>query len=579
MRLAKDENTGTEVMVTQFDMVALEALGYVKFDILTLRTLDTLQECINLIQAKYSMQVNPYDWTGEYEDPQVWDEVSEGRTLGLFQIETASGTRLTKRMQPHSIDDLAAVMTVVRPGPMRSGLTESYLRRRAGLEPVTYPDPRLAEILGDTYGAAIYQEQVMSICMNLAGYDSTEADNVRKLLGKKQVEKVQAAGEEFVRRAVEHDTARDVADLLWSQMAEFAKYGFNRAHAFGYAVLGYWCAFLRFHYPVEFLVAALSTVDADRIPEFVEDCRNSGYGVVPPHINRSQVQFSADGMDVIYGLSQVKGIGEPTAAQIVAQREHDGLYTSMEDFDARNFFSGSKVDRGNLATLVRVGAFDDLVPNRRAVERRLEMVASGEAKRCVHKTDLPNPAHPHNLPCGFDWSAEVDPPMIRKRNPETKKMESVPKPPQKTCNISCRQYQAPDLDHLTGDTEPYSPQEIMQRERELLGTWVTYSPFHFVPKDVLENPQYSTARQIEAGPAGTEWYGIAMVEAVKKRKDKNGGDYAFVRLNIQDGEIEPICFASMFTEFGQHIRPDRVAGVAIRKTPRGYQLTDFVPVN
>ncbi len=187
MRLVVDKDTKEEIMVTQFDMVALEILGYVKFDILTLRTLDTLQICIDLISETFGHRVNPYDWKEEHSDPQVWAEVSDGRTLGLFQIETASGTRLTRRMQPGDLYDLAAVMTVVRPGPMRSGLTESYLRRRAGIEEVTYLDPRLEDFLGDTYGSMIYQEQVMAVCMNLAGYDSTEADTVRKLLGKKQV--------------------------------------------------------------------------------------------------------------------------------------------------------------------------------------------------------------------------------------------------------------------------------------------------------------------------------------------------------------------------------------------------------
>lgn len=573
MRLAVDTKTKQEVLVTQFDMEALERIGYVKFDILTLRTLDTLQECVDLIAERFGTKINPYDWKQEYDDPQVWDEVSAGRTLGLFQIETASGTRLTKRMQPKNLFDLAAVMTVVRPGPMRSGLTESYLRRRAGLEPITYLDDRLEAFLGDTYGSMIYQEQVMATCMNLAGYDSTEADVVRKLLGKKQVEKVVAAGEEFVRRAVEHGTDRTVAETLWAQMAEFAKYGFNKAHAFAYAVIGQWCAWLRFHFPVEYLVAALSTVDADRIPEFIEDCRRNGYGIVPPDVNRSAVEFTATGTEIIYGLSMVKGIGEPTAEQIVSMAP----YTGLEDFIERCVaFTGSKVNMGHVRTLVEVGAFDSLIPNRKAVEQQLALEATGEAKRCMFKIEFPNSEHPHNLPCGFSWADEPDPPMLPRGRGKSKTY--VPKPPPKSCTVKCRQYQPPPpIDPAT--VVPYSSEEIMRRERELLGTWITHSPFGTIPQQYLEAEDVATAQVIEAAPAQTYWDGYGLIEEVKKRKDRNGNDYAFVKVNMQDGEIEAICFASVWSNIGPQVTKDRLCAVRITKTPKGYQLTDFVSLN
>jgi DNA polymerase III subunit alpha len=566
-----DSKTKTEVMVTQFDMNALEILGYVKFDILTLRTLDTLQDCIDLIEKKYGRRINPYDWIDEYVDPQVWEEVSVGRTLGLFQIETASGTRLTKRMQPHNLFDLAAVMTVVRPGPMRSGLTESYLRRRAGLEAVTYPDPRLEEFLGDTYGSMIYQEQVMATCMNLAGYDSTEADGVRKLLGKKQVEKVVAAGEEFVRRAVECGTDQMVAETLWAQMAEFAKYGFNKAHAFGYAVIGHWCAFLRFHYPAEFLVAALSTVDTDRIPEFVEDCRRNGYEVRPPDVNRSKATFSSEGIEVLYGIGMVKGIGDESAKQI----ETLAPYKDLDDFIERCVkFAGSKVNMGHLKTLVEVGAFDSLVGNRKAVEAQLEAEASGAAKRCMFKVEFPVSEHPHNLPCGYSWANEPDPPMLVRGRGANK--IHIPKEPPKACNIRCRQYSKPppiDPNSLL----PYNREEIMMRERELLGCWISHTPFDLIPPDVFDDPEIKTAQEIEAVLPSKDrsWIAIVLIEEVKKRKDRNGNDYAFVKMNIRDGEIEAICFSSVFSKFGDQIRKDTIGGAEIVKTPKGYQLVDY----
>ena len=558
----------TQMMVTQFDMNALEALGYVKFDILTLRTLDTLQETVDLIADRTGYRVNPYEWADEYEDPQVWEEVSSGRTLGLFQVETASGTRMIRRMAPASLEDMAAVVTIVRPGPMRSGLTDSYLRRRAGIEPVSYPDPRMESFVGETYGAMIYQEQVMSACKVLAGYTSDEADGVRKLLGKKEVEKVEKAGQEFISRAPSQDTDPRVAEALWAQMAEFAKYGFNKAHAFAYAVLGYWTAWLKFHYPAEFLVACMSTVDNDRIPEFIEECRVLGYEVALPDVNRSKVPFTADGLRVIYGLSLIPGVGEPTAQQIVDNQP----YSSYEDFCLKNIKTGSKVNMGHVRALVRIGAFDEIVENRRALEVQLDREASGEATRCVHKVESANPNHPHRLPCSFDWANEPDPPMLPRGRGKAKVM--IAKEPPKACNIRCRQYLKPAMVAST-EVRPYTKAEIMEREREVLGVWVSSTPWEMVSPEHID--MSDTAQSIESGAPEAQYLGVCIVESVKKRRDKNGNEYAFVALNMQDGRVEPVCFASVWEKHHLNITPDTLGVAVIWKTSRGTQLIDFTP--
>ncbi len=559
----------TQMMVTQFDMNALEILGLVKFDILTLRTLDTLQVCVDLIHEKTGRRIVPYDWAEEFSDPQVWDEVASGKTLGLFQVETPSGNRMIRDMKPQNLEDLAAVVTVVRPGPKRSGLTDSFLRRRAGIEPVSYPDPRMEEFVGNTYGAMIYQEQVMAACMVLAGYDSNEADAVRKLLGKKQVEKVVSAGQEFVSRAVPFGTDAEVAAFLWSQMAEFAKYGFNRAHAFAYAVVGFWTAWLKFHFPVEFLLACMSTVDTDRIPDFIDECRMMGYGIHPPDINLSRSVFTENDLDVVYGLSMVKNIGVLTAEQIVAKQP----YTDLSDFVTRAVEpSGSAVNMGHLRTLVAVGAFDSLVENRRAIEMQLEAEASGAAKRCTFKTDAPNPEHPHNMPCGFDWANEPDPPMLVKGRGAAK--TKVAKPPPKACNVKCRQYTRP-AEVSSADVPGYTVEEIMAREREFLGVWVSATPWDRVSPEHIDNSD--TAEEILSGPAERQYVGACLVESVKKKTDVNGNTYAFVNLQMQDGKVEPVCFSSVWTDVGRNIVQDALGIAVIWKTTKGVQLQDFAP--
>lgn len=226
MRRGDEDDKGTSPMVTQFDMDALEYLGKVKFDFLRLRNLDTIQLTIDSIEADSGRRINPYEWTAdsEYSDPEVFENLSNGWTLGVFQIDTPLGTRVTKQLKPRNRSDLTNIITIGRPGPLRSGLDKVYLRRRDGKELVTYPDPRLEEVLADTYGVMLYQEDIMNICKVLAGYSSDEADEVRKILGKKKVELAEAAGHKFVERAVANNTDHKVAVDLWAQMAEFAKY-------------------------------------------------------------------------------------------------------------------------------------------------------------------------------------------------------------------------------------------------------------------------------------------------------------------------------------------------------------------
>jgi DNA polymerase-3 subunit alpha len=282
---------GEEQMVTQWAMGDVEAIGLVKFDILTLRTLDTIQQTLDLVREQRRYEIDLEAWEAEFEDPLVWDELQAAHTLGVFQIETHSGTRLCERMRPQNVAELADMVTIVRPGPMNSGLTDLYLRRRAGEQAVSYPDPRLEMVLAPTYGAMIYQEQVMAVTRLLAGYDESEADGVRRILGKKKVSAIAEAGQTFLDRV---DMPREQAERLWAQMAEFSKYGFNKSHAYAYAFLAFWTAFLKVNYPREFLVAAMSTVDKDRVPEFVKEARRLDVEVLPPDINTSGPGFTAD---------------------------------------------------------------------------------------------------------------------------------------------------------------------------------------------------------------------------------------------------------------------------------------------
>lgn len=556
-------------MVTQFDMNALESMGLVKFDILTIRTLDTVQWTVDLVKEIRGVSVDVYDWTDEYRDPQVWEEVAAAKTLGIFQIETHAGTRLCQRMGPRNLSELCDMITLVRPGPMRSGLTELYLRRRAGLEPVSYPDPRMEEILGPTWGCMIYQEQIMSACIVLGGYTSDEADEVRKILGKKKIEKIGPAGQEFVSRAVENGMEREAASHLWDQMAEFAKYSFGKAHAYAYAVLAYWTAWLKFHYSVEFFTGALSTIDQKRVPEFIKEVRRSGYTVLPPDINASGKGFKAESLAIRYGLDAINGIGE-TAVDYVIEGQP---YATWEQFDEYATQKGSKANAGIQMLLARVGALDSLEPHRAGLVRRLEMRKSKEDAKCVFQIGTPTPAEGAPAGCAFDWPNE-EPPV----NPRTLKV--LPrKPPPKRCTKACRQYRpVPALDLST--VEPYDDETIRAIEHELLGVFLSSTPF-----DRLDQEDrirlLGDAEEMPEGDSGRMYTVAAILMGVRKTKTRSSGDeMAFLTLDTEVATVEAVCFPRKWAEIETGLHEGQLCLVVLEKQAddKGYILQEFLPV-
>lgn len=882
-------------MVSQFDMVALELMGLVKFDILTIRTLDTIQRAVDLIRDMRQVDVDVYSWDEEYRDPVVWDEICMGNTLGMFQIETHAGTRLAIRMRPQSMAELADMNTIVRPGPMRSGLTEIYLRRRNGDEIVTYADPRMEAILGESQGCfaaetrvltregvreiadlfgsshllmtrgghwveaevrsfgvqplmkvtlrrnkqvkvihatpehrwfgrwsdskskikelltmdlrpkmvlasqmphrrigrstpspfgiaagivfgdghvtphqanvqlygekaellkyfsasrvsgwkppgqngtvpyvevydlprswkklpdldegmsflygwlagyfatdgyvgregslsitsskrehlehfrtianivgigtysitekfvenrtlpggkiagpatfytmglvastipegfffreeqlsrfaeaqkvreksdrvqwtvvsveetdrveevycavvpdtesfvledhllvgncPIYQDHVLELLMKLAGYSSDEADEVRKILGKKKVEKIGPAGQEFVQRAREWGGMdREVAQHLWDQLSEFAKYGFNKAHAYSYSMISYWTAWLKIHYPIEFFVAALSTIDKDRIPEFIKEVRRAGYTVLPPDINASGKGFKAEPLAVRYGLDAIKGIGETAVDYLIAGQ----VYASFEQFDEYVTQKGTKANAGVQMLLAKIGALDSLDPRRAGLVALLEARKTGEDTQCVHKTaDFLNDA---GLPCTFSWSDEPAP-----VNPRTLKILPL-KPPPKRCTKACRQYTAPAAYQISGERE-FSDEDIRAIEHELLGVFLSSTPFDRLnPGD--RAGLYGDAERLPAGPPG--FYTVAAIlMGIRKTKTRaSQEEMAFLSLDTEISTVEAVAFPKTWIDISTGMHTGQLCLVVLEKQDgdRGLVIREYLPI-
>lgn len=562
MRVAADDEEAShyDMLITEFDKDDIEELGLVKFDLLTLRTLDTLQMCIEMIEQRHGKRINVYDWRAEYEDQRMWDELSAGHTLGVFQIETRAVTKITKRMKPRNLHDLADVITLVRPGPQRSGLTDSYLNRREGIEQITYPDPRLETVLSRSYGTIIYQEDIMQTCMVLAGYDGEEADKVRKILGKKKVEEVEAEGKKFIPACVERGMDEAKAAALWDQMAEFAKYSFNRAHAYAYAVLACWTAWFKVNYPMEFFAALLSTVDKERIPEFVVEARRLGFKVLPPDINASGKGFRPVGTDTIrYGLDGVAEIGDAVVAAVTQGQP----YHTFEDFLARK---GGACNSKHVRILARIGAFDSLGENRRALESKLGWEVSDESTRCQFK-DLTVLNSPNNLPCTFDWANE---PVELTKTGKPKKRKDPPK----KCTKGCRNYTAPEAVTFH-DIEPYSDADIRDIEKEVLGVFLSSTPFDQI--DPADRASCVGAVEVDAGPEG-EYLIAAIVDGARRRKDRTGEEMAFLTLTTEDGKVDVACFKDNWRKYQRDLADGRLIFALIKKTGRGNQLSAMMPV-
>lgn len=560
LRRGDDES---EQMISQFDMGALMALGLIKFDILTIRTLDTVQGAIDLIKER-GVDVDVYSWADEYNDPMIWESLSES-TVGVFQVETHAGTRLTERMKPTSLDEMCDMTTLVRPGPSRAGLTDMYLRRRDGLEIIDFPDERLAEALAKTWGAIIYQDQIMKTVSLLAGYTMAEADGIRSILGKKKVDKIAAAGQEFVSRAVDWGGMDfNVATDLWEQMAEFSKYSFNKAHAYSYAMITVWTLWLRTHYPVEYLTACLSTVDKDRIPEFIKESRKLGIKVLPPDINLSGKGFKAETLAIRYGLDAIKGVGEKAVQAIVEGQP----YVSFLDYQMRK---GSAAHSGVTLLMAKVGAFDQLEPARKGLVTMLEDEKSGVSSQCIWKREGALGPLTDGAPdvCGFDWSSEPRP--VNKRTLKLLK----PKPLPKKCTKACRSYTAPTPEPPSS-AAPFSPEEIMEIETELMGMALTYSPFDRLnPED--RKTLLEQAEDISSSGTIGVYTIAAIIAGVKKTRTKAmQEEMAIVEMETEVDVIRAAIFPKLWADVHRDISKGRMVLAMVDKNDRGFSIKAII---
>ena len=356
-------------ITTQFTMTTLEELGLLKMDFLGLRTLTVIQNAVKQVEHNYGIHLEMEKI--DYNDNQVLESIGTGKDEGVFQLESGGMKSFMKELKPENLEDIIAGISLYRPGPM--DFIPKYLKGKNDRAAITYDCPQLEPILGPTYGCIVYQEQVMQIVRDLAGYTMGRSDLVRRAMSKKKtavMEKerqnfVYGNDEEGVKGCIRNGIDEKTANQIYDEMIDFAKYAFNKSHAACYAVVSYQTAFLKYYYPKEFMAALMTSVQDNtaKVSEYILTCRQMGIGILPPDINEGYSGFTVSGESIRYGLSAIKSVGRSVVEQIIKERENGGLFRSMDDFVER--MSNKEVNKRTLENFIKAGALDSLPGNRR----------------------------------------------------------------------------------------------------------------------------------------------------------------------------------------------------------------------
>lgn len=358
-------------VVTQYSKDFVEHVGLVKFDFLGLRNLTVIDDCLKFIK---SQGISPPDMINiDFDDPETYELLSKGDTTGVFQLESSGMKDLLTRLKPGSFSDVTALVALYRPGPLESGMVDMFVERKHGRQKVVYPVDLLEPILKETYGVILYQEQVMKIAVDLAGYSMGQADVLRKAMGKKKPELMKKHRGKFVNGCLEKSNiSKEISAALFDNIEKFAGYGFNKSHSAAYALIAYQTAWLKAHYPVELMAALLSSENntPDAVVKFIAECSYHKIPILPPDVNESLKTFAVHEGKIRYGLSAVKNVGDAAIDSIVEEKDKGGAFTSIFDFCER--VDTRKVNKRVVESLVLCGAFDS------TGARRSQMMASVE---------------------------------------------------------------------------------------------------------------------------------------------------------------------------------------------------------
>ena len=356
--------TSNDEIVTQYTMTDLEKVGLIKFDFLGLKTLTMIHDAVRLVHSAQSADAQLDIHNLPLDDPDTFALLSSGKTPGIFQLESSGMRNLLVKIKPETFEDLIAILALYRPGPLESGMVDDFIKRKRDASQIVYEPPQLEPILKETYGVIVYQEQVMAITNQLAGFSLGQADLLRRAMGKKKHDEMAKQKTLFISGCYEKGIAEKLAEKLFDQMAFFAGYGFNKSHSAAYAMVTYQTAYLKVHYPTEFMAALLTSEmgNTDKMVGYFTECRELGLKILPPDANQSLKNFSVVPEGIRFGLAAIKNVGESAVDIVLEARDQDGPFTSFIDFCCR--LDSQKVNKRVLEGLIKVGAFDSMGTSR-----------------------------------------------------------------------------------------------------------------------------------------------------------------------------------------------------------------------
>ena len=498
-------------VVTQFDMKIVEKIGLVKFDFLGLRNLTVIAKTLELIRRQGKTPPDLQEI--ELSDPQTYELLSAGDTTGVFQLESSGMKDLLVRLKPETFEDIIALVALYRPGPMESGMIDDYVARKHGKKAVAYLVPELEPILKETYGVIVYQEQVMKIAGSLANYSMAKADDLRKAMGKKIPEIMAGHRQGFVQGAVENKIPEKSARNLFDLIEKFGGYGFNKSHSAAYALIAYQTAYLKTHYPVEFMASLLTSEmhSTDGVVKFIAECRHHAIPILPPDINQSEVEFTVDGSQIRFGLVAVKNVGESAIESIIASRE-EGSFLSLFDFCER--VDLKKVNKRVIESLIKCGAFDV------TGARRSQMMAAVES--------------------ALEYGQRV---QKERNDPQMGLFGSDDSQPS---------INAPGLP----DISEWDEKQFLAFEKESLGFYLTGHPLRRYV-ELLEKFTNADAISVkELNDGGVVRIG-GLIQSAKIIHTKKGDLMAFVTIEDMHGAVEVIVFSRVFARTRDLLVEDR----------------------
>lgn len=494
-----------------------EVLSLLKMDFLGLRNLTTIYKTVDMVKEQHGVELDinniPLD------DKPVYEMLMTGDTDGVFQLESQGMKNLVKRLKPDVFEDLGALVALFRPGPLDSGMVTDFVERKHGRQKITYAHPLLEPVLKDTYGTIVYQEQIMQVFQVLADYSLGQADMVRRMMGKKKVDEMEKQKSKFIERSAQHGMSSKDAEALFNQILAFASYCFNRSHSAAYAFVAYQTAYLKCHYPVEYLSALLSSVssDQDKTQLYIEEAQKKGIKVLPPDINHSLSTFTPDGSNIRFGLASIKQVGEAVIEEIIKEREANGPFKSIYDYVKR--LDSKCSNKKALEGLIKAGAFSNIEKSRKQLMDNIEYITATASKEAK--------ARESGQGSLFDMLGD-------------------------TSAIEDAKFQ------LSGSDEEYEQRQIQIFEKEFLGFYVTSHPLSTI-RDKLPFLMTHKISEIASQPNDKIVTICGLITAVKQIPTKKDPSkfLRFVTIEDLSGKIDVIAFNSKIQEYGTFLENEQ----------------------